>query len=355
MPAAIGLDIGSSTVRAVQLTPSRRGHPTLERVGQVPLAPGAVRDGEVVEPDLVAMAIRELWNVGGFKGHRVAVGVSNQQVVVRQVDLPYLPDSELRQSLPFQVDEAIPIPVDQAILDFHTLDVFTDGAGKRVSRILLVAAQRDMVQRLVDCVTRAKLEPILVDLDAFAMLRSLAPDAARGLLDEPEGELLVDIGSVVTNVLVHAAGEPRFVRVLLMGGDAITDELRQTMSIPMEDAERLKIDTGLLPPAELLEADASARVIAERTGRLLEEVRGSLDYYAAQPDAVPVRRAILTGGASRLRGLAERLTDLLGIPVERGHPLQEVRIGAVGLSHEQMVGLEPDLAVAVGLALGAAE
>lgn len=355
MPAAIGLDIGSSTVRAVQLAPSRRGHPTLERVGQVPLAPGAVRDGEVVQPDLVAAAVRELWTVGGFKGRRVALGISNQQVVVRQVDLPYLPDNELRQSLPFQVDEAIPIPVDQAILDFHTLDTLSDAQGRRISRILLVAAQRDMVQRLVDAIGQARLEPVLVDLDAFAMLRSLAPEASRGLLDEPEGELLIDIGSVVTNLLVHAGGDPRFVRILLMGGHAITDELRQNLSIPVEEAERVKIDTGLLPPAELLEAEPPARVIAERAGRLLEEVRGSLDYYAAQPDAVPVRRAVLTGGASRLRGLAERLTDLLGMPVERGHPLQEVRIGQVGLSHEQLVGLEPDLAVAVGLAMGAAE
>ena len=355
MPAAIGLDIGSSTVRAVQIAPSRRGHATLERVGQVPLAPGAVRDGEIVDPEMVAMAVRELWNVGGFKGRRVALGVSNQQVVVRQVDLPYLPDNELRQSLPFQVDEAIPIPVDQAILDFHTLETLTGDDGRRVSRILLVAAQREMVQRLVEAVTRARLEPVLVDLDAFAMLRSLAPEAGRGLLDETAGELLVDIGSVVTNLLIHADGVPRFVRILLMGGDAITDELETQLGLDRAEAERHKVETGLLDPVALLEADRHARVIAERAGRLLDEIRGSLDYYATQADAVPVRRVILTGGASRLRGLAERLSDALGIPVERGHPMQELRIGSVGLPHEQLVDLEPDLAVAIGLALGAAE
>lgn len=355
MPATIGLDIGSSTVRAVQIAPSRRGHATLERVGQVPLAPGAVRDGEVVEPDLVATAVRELWNVGGFKGRRVALGVSNQQVVVRQVDLPYLPDKELRQSLPFQVDDAIPIPVEQALLDFHPLETLSGDDGRMLSRILLVAAQREMVQRLIEAVTRARLEPVMVDLDAFAMLRSLAPESSRALLDEPAGELLVDLGSVVTNLVVHAHGVPRFVRILLLGGDAITDELQQTMALGREEAERRKIELGLVEPVRLLEAEQDARIVAERAGRFIDEVRGSLDYYAAQPDAVPVRRVVLTGGGSRLRGLAERLADTLGIPVERGHPMQELRIGAVGLRHEELVALEPDLAVAIGLALAAAE
>ncbi|HWH31487.1 MAG TPA: type IV pilus assembly protein PilM [Egibacteraceae bacterium] len=355
MPAAIGLDIGSSTVRAVQISPSGRGHATLERVAQAPLAPGAVHDGEVVDPELVAMALRELWAAGGFKGRRVALGVSNQQVVVRQVDLPYLPDRELRQSLQFQVDEAIPIPVEQAILDYHPLETLTAEDGRQISRILLVAAQREMVQRLVEAVSRARLEPVLVDLDAFAMLRSLAPESSRGLLDEPDGELLIDLGSVVTNLVVHSQGQPRFVRILLMGGDAITDELEHTLGVDRDEAERLKAETGLLEPMELLEAHQAARIISERAGRFLDEVRGSVDYYAAQPDAVPVRRAVLTGGASRLRGLAERLEDALGMPVERGHPMQELRIGTVGLSHAELVDLQPDLAVAIGLALGAAE
>lgn len=354
MASAIGLDIGSSTVRAVQIAPARRGHATLERIGQVPLAPGAVRDGEVVDPELVAAAVRELWNVGDFKGRRVALGVSNQQVVVRQVDLPYLPDKDLRQSLPFQVDDAIPIPVDQAILDYHTLEVLTDAEGNRISRILLVAAQREMVEQLVDAVSRARLEPVLVDLDAFAMLRSLAPESSRGLLDEG-GEVLIDMGSVVTNLVVHSGGEPRFVRILLMGGDAITEELQHTLGIDREEAERRKAATGMLQAADLLEADQAARVIAERAGRFLDEVRGSLDYYLAQPDAVPVRRAVLSGGASRLRGLSERLSDTLGIPVDRGHPMQDLRIGDVGLSHHELVSLEADLSVAIGLAVGAAE
>lgn len=353
MPSPIGLDIGSSSITAVQIAPSRRGPAVLERVGRVPVPPGAMRDGEIVSPDIVGAALRELWATAGLRGRRVALGVSNQQVVVRQVDLPSLPDKELRQSLPFQVDEAIPIPVDQAILDFHVIETFANDEGERFSRILLVAALRDMVDNLVAAAAAAGLEPVLVDLDAFAMLRSLAPESSRGLLDEPGGELLVDVGSVVTNLLVHAGGVPRFVRILLLGGESITQDLVTTLDLSREDAERRKAEVGILDPVTLLSAGQDARLIAERGGRLIEEIRGSLDYYAAQMDAAPVRRVVLTGGGSRIPGLAERLSDALGVLVEPGRPLQELRIGAVGLTREQLVALQPDLAVAVGLALGA--
>lgn len=355
MPSVIGLDIGSSAIRAVQVSGSRRGLPVLERVAAIALPSGAIRDGEVVDPDLVAMALRDLWRTAGFKNRRVALGIANQQVVVRQVDLPYLPEKDLRASLSFQVEDAIPIPIDQAILDFHSLDTFENSEGERFSRILLVAAQRDMVDQLMAAVTQAKLEPVLVDLSAFAMLRSLAPESSRGLLDEPAGELLVNVGSAVTNLLIHDGGEPRFVRILLTGGDIITEGLMQTLGIEREEAEQRKIDTGLLDPTALLEADQDARVIAERTGRLLDEIRGSLNFYSSQVDAVPVKRVILSGGAGRLRGLRERLADLLELPVEPGHPMQELRIGSTGLTHEELVGLEANLTVAVGLALGAAQ
>lgn len=355
MPSPIGLDIGSSSITAVQIAPSRRGPAVLERVGRVAVPPGALRDGEVADPDLVAAALRELWAATGFRGRRVALGVSNQQVVVRQVDLPYLPEKELRHSLQFQVDEAIPIPVEQAILDFHVIETFSNDEGERFIRILLVAALRDMVDTLVMATTAAGLEPVLVDLDAFAMLRSLAPESARGLLDEPAGELLVDVGSVVTNLLVHAGGVPRFVRILLLGGESITQDLVATLDISREEAEQRKAQVGILDPVALLSAGHDARLIAERGSRLIEEIRGSLDYYAAQMDAAPVRRVVLTGGGSRIPGLAARLAEVLSVPVDEGRPLQELRIGAVGLTRAQLVAMQPDLAVAVGLALGAGE
>ena len=345
----IGLDIGSSAVRAVQVTSGGAGaSPVLDRVGQVVLPIGAVRDGEVVDPEAVADALRTLWTRYGFKLRRVYLGLANQQVVVRQLDLPYLPDSELRQSLPFQVQDAIPIAVDQAILDYHPIEHFEADDGGRFTRLLLVAAQHQMVATLVDVVQRAKLDPLGLDLDAFAMLRSLAPEQS---VVAREGQLIIDVGSAVTNIVVHEGGVPRFVRILLMGGNAITEALMDRLGMTFDEAEELKARTGLVSEYRI-ENDESRRVIAERGNRFIDEIRGSLDYYRAQPGSVAVRDVIISGGGSRLEGLQERLADTLRLDVDRGHPMASLRIGDTGLDAEQLQEAEAHLAVAVGLALG---
>ena len=179
-----------------------------------------------------------------------------------------------------------------------------------------------------------------MDLAAFALVRSIAGTAEPGA-----AEMVVDIGGTVTNIVVHEGGVPRFVRILVMGGSSITEGLQTTLGISYEEAEAAKQQ----PPTP----DA-ARLVAERAGRLVEEVRGSLDYFRALPDAIPVRRAILSGGASQLRGLPQRLAEALLLPVEPAHPLQYLRIGKVGLSTEQLAEAEPFLAVPVGLAMRAA-
>ena len=347
---SVGLDIGSSAVRAVQITAGGRGPATLDRVGQVLLPPGAMRDGEIVDGSAVTEALRTLWSRYGFKQRAVHLGVANQQVVVRQMELPYLPEAELRKSLEFQAQDAIPIPLEQAILDFHTLEHYEVDGGNRFSRILLVAAQREMVDGLLSIVNAAKLEPAGLDLDAFAMLRSLAPET---MLEGRGGEMLIDVGASVTNIVVHENGVPRFVRILLMGGAAITDALMSALGVAWDDAEDLKARTGLLDEYAMDTGAEAATLITERAARFVDEIRGSLDYYSAQTEAVAVSRAIISGGASQLPGLQQRLSESLRMPVDRGHPMQELKIGNVGLASEQLIEAEPYLAVAIGLALGA--
>jgi type IV pilus assembly protein PilM len=349
---AIGLDIGSSAVRAVQVTAGGRGPATLDRVGQVMLPPGAVRDGEISDHGVVAEALRSLWSRYGFKRREVNLGVANQQVVVRQTEVPYLPDAELRESLGYQAQDAIPIPLEQAILDFHTVEEFEDDGGNRLSRIMLVAAQRQMVDGIVEVANAAKLQPVGLDLDAFAILRSLAPSSA---VAESGGEMLIDIGAFVTNIVVHENGVPRFVRILLMGGGGITDQLTSALGMSWEDAEDLKARTGIADDYAFGGADEASGIITERAVRFVDEIRGSMDYYNAQGAVVPVRRAVISGGASQLPNLRERLSEVLRMPVDRGHPMQLLKIGNVGLSSEQLIEAEPYLAVAIGLALGALE
>lgn len=351
MADVIGLDIGTSAVRAAQLHVGRGGA-TVERIGQVRLPQGAIKDGEIADPDTVGGAIRSLWADWGFKGKKVALGVANQQVVVRQVDIPAMGESELRESLRFQVQEYIPIPLDQATLDFQVLEEFSSAEGQPMMRVLVVAAQTAMVNSVLQAVSAARLEPTLLDLNAFAMLRALAPES---VIADRTGEMLLDIGATVTNVVVHENGLPRFVRVLLMGGHNITEGLMNGMALPFEQAEQTKASVGLPPPGAPVPSQEPAVIIAERASRFVDEIRGSVDYYAAQTGAIPIHRIQVTGGGSLLSNLKERLGEALRIPIQQAHPLQYVEVGKVGLDDAQLRQAEPFLAVPVGLALGAAE
>lgn len=350
---AVGLDIGTSSVRAAELSLGK-GPATLERFGQVALPPGAVRNGEVVDVYAVAVAIKQLWAATKFGTKKVIVGVANQKVIVRQVDLPWLPDNELRQALALQVQDHIPMPVEEAILDFHPLAEFQSESGARMMRVLLVAGDKSMVGATVAAVIDAGLRPVMVDLTPFALLRSLGRLDELGLNTE-DAEALIDVGASVTNIVIHQGGVPRFVRILLIGGADITDAVAERLGVPTEHAEAVKQHAGMpvQPGAVTVDASSADRVIETRGSALVEEIRGSLDYYRSQQGAVAIRRVLLSGGGGQLAGLAGRLALVTRLPVEQGSALAGLRIGKIGLSPEQMSYVEPLAGVPVGLAMGA--
>jgi type IV pilus assembly protein PilM len=344
--SAIGLDIGTSGVRAAELSFGRHGV-TLEKFGQVAVPAGAVRDGEVIDPSAVSAAIKELWSATRFSHKKVVLGVANQRVIVRQVDLPYMPADDLKKALPFQVQDFLPMPVDEAVLDFHTLETVTDTNGARLMRGLLVAASRETVLANVRCAEMAGLSVSMVDLTSFAVLRAVG---RRTDLDV-QTEALVDIGARVTNIVVHSGGVPRFVRILLMGGQDITDSVAERLGLPLMEAEGLKQQVGLVDVAG--ELAAAGRAVEATASAFVDEVRGSLDYYrASNPDA-PVERLVVSGGGSLLRGLADRLAGATRLPVQAADPLAPMSIGKTGLNESQLAVVQPLAAVPVGLALGA--
>lgn len=348
---AVGLDIGTSSVRAAELA-FGRGGTTLTRFGQVALPEGAVRAGEVVDSQAVTRAIKQLWAQARFTTKRVVLGVANQKVLVRQVDLSWMPLAELKATLPMHVQDFVPMPVEQAVLDLYPLEELTDENGARLHRVLLVAAARNMVDATLGAVTAAGLRPVMVDLASFAVLRSLAKPDLLGL-GEPEAEALVDVGARVTNIVVHQAGVPRFVRILPLGGAALTEAVAERLGIPLEQAEAVKQGTGLAALAGgLVDPTPEGRVLESAGEQFLEQVRGSLDYYLAQPGSIRISRLLLSGGGGRLPGLAERLAAATRLPVSHASPLRELAIGKTGLTEEQLDYVAPLATVPVGLALG---
>ena len=341
----IGLDIGSTAVRAAELH-TGGDVPSLVRAAQVPLPLGAVENGEIRDAAAVSEALRELWRRGGFKSRQVTMGVGNQRVVVREVALPSIPEKELRDSLAFQVQEFIPISVDEAVLDYDILGEF-EHEGRTMLRLLLVAAHQAMVDTVVEAAAAAKLTPVGLDLTTFALVRAI------GTMEEPleaqvEGEeALVDIGAHGTNICVHERGMTRFVRFLPSAGRDVTVAIARALNVGDDEAERLK-------RGETLESGPSpedARGVAmSRAAGFVDEIRSSLQFYTAQTPGTRIGRVLIAGGGSKLEGLLEIFQERLPSAVDRGHPLSHVR-SQLGLSEESLAEAEPVLTVAVGLAM----
>jgi type IV pilus assembly protein PilM len=170
-----------------------------------------------------------------------------------------------------------------------------------------------------------------------------------------EAEAVVDIGSNVTNIVVHQNGTPRFVRVLLMGGDQVTEAVAERLGVPIDQAEGVKQQMGMATTPGIPDSDHPAARVIESTGAaLVEEIRGSIDYYLAQPSSAPLTRVVVSGGGARLGGLLPRLSMATRLPVVPATPLSGVKVGKTGLSSDQLSFVEPLVAVPVGLAMGVA-
>ena len=340
---AVGLDIGTRTVSVAEVS-SKGGSLTVTDFAQAELPQGAVREGEVIDPEGVATTIKTAMGETSIRDKKVLLGVANQRVVVRQVTLPYLPDDEMRQSLGFQVQEFIPIPVEAAELDFHTLDVTEDEDGNQFSQLLLVAAQKDMIAAHIDVVERAGLKPVGVDLNPFAVLRALHSESAIGDVTE----VLVDIGAGVTSIVVHANGVPLFVRVLVFGGDAITDAIARAEGSETPDAEARKWQI------QLGGDDPGAQAASERVEAFIDELRSSLGYFRAQAADARIQRVVLCGGTALMSGLKERLAEQLHLPVEIGSAFNLTPYSG-DLEEGVQLTYGSYLVTAVGLALGGLE
>lgn len=334
----VGLDIEPGFVAAAQV---RAGDGLgIERAAGTPLAPGIVRDGEVADVDALAETLRELFREHKL-GKRVRLGLANQRIVVRTLDLPPLTDAkQIAAAARFQAQDHIPMPLEQAVLAHQSLGVVDTADGPR-TRVVLVAARHDVVERFNAAARQAGLRPVGIDLSAFAMIRALH-DGGSG------ARLYVSIGGM-TNLALAEGTCCVFTRVVPGGVEALAAELAERRGLTLDHARQWLIHVGLVTPLEEVDGEATiieeARsVLVDGVGRIADEVRNSLDFYRAQAGALAAERAIVTGPAVAIPGVCDELSRAIGLPVTAGI-VPEARTGANG-------GIDPTrLAVAAGLAV----
>jgi len=384
--SSIGLDIGSRAVSLAEVTVAG-GKPVLARFGRTLLPAGAVEHGEIQDPNAVAATITSLWKKLGLTGRSVHLAISNRRVVVRVIELPAMSKDDLAGAIRFQAQDHIPIPLDEAVLDFEVLDEVERPDGN-VQHVLVVAAERGTIQPVLAALEAAHLGALTLELSAYPLVRALGDASSAG------AQAIVDIGAGVTNIVVQQGGKIRFTRILpVFGGDEFTRAIVDALGVSRDEAETLKRRASALlrtrdhvharshasvrssrpttheePPApdpdfvteptiepngsvSAAQIEAAADAIEPALDRFVTEVRGSLDFYTSQPDAADLEKVIVTGGSSLMGGVVERLAESLGVAVEHGHPFEKVPVGKIKVSPQEMSVAEPFIGVAVGLAL----
>jgi type IV pilus assembly protein PilM len=333
----IGLDIGTTSIRAAETSNSKDG-PVISNFGHILLPPHAVLNGAVQDEPAVTNALKQLWSTFKFRSRKVALGVTHQQVVVRETTVAHLPAKEMRKALPFQVRDALPLAPEKSLIDFYPL---AEPAGDTV-RGLLIAAPKEPVLAAIRAIEAAKLRVVRVDLSSFALLR------AASRLDE-HVEALVDIGAHATSVIVHHDGEPLIVRTIPRGGSEITKSIADRLDIPIEQAEELKCRIGLRTDTD----GQTASALKDAVRPLINEIGSSFAYLTAAGRQARVSRLALSGGGSMLPGLLDALHAQLHVEVIAVDPVMRVR-GLRRVRHGSLEQARASAAVSVGMTLAGA-
>lgn len=346
----VGLKIGASQLAASRV--ANNGSARVLQLARGPLPGGIVVAGEVRDIPALAAALDEFFRANKLPRRGVRLGIATNRIGVRSFELEGIEDEhQLENAIRFRAHEALSIPVEDAVLDYHVVSETTDESALTSRRVVLAAAYRDSIDRYVAACKEAGIELVAVDLEAFALLRAVAP-AAVG--EEPAAVVAVAIGHDRTTLAISDGTVCDFTRVLEWGGSSLTAAIERELGIASSEAlERklaLSLEAGAPEGSEDDKEAARARdAVRRELQTLARDLVNSLQFYQAQPDSLAIAEILLAGGTARLPGLAEELERLTRVRVRRADPLARVQVDDSVGAREDL----PSLAVAIGLGIEA--
>jgi len=340
----VGLDIGSSGIKVVQLKESR-GRYILQKFGFKPLEPEVIVDGTVMDEGRVVSAIKELFEETNVKVRQVAVSISGHAVIIKKISLPPMPDEELEGQVRLAAEQYIPFDINEVNIDFSVLPA-SEAAGDTQGEmaIILVAAKKDKINELTELVKGAGLFPLVMDVDAFAIENM---HAINYPVSQEDTTALVNIGASVMNINIVRAGTSLFTRDIPIGGNRYTEAIQREMGMSYEEAEETK-------KGERSAGSNQAKVttvVDSVNAEVASEIARTIDYFKSTMSDADVQHVLLCGGGAQVKGLVTQLRDRMHAVVEVANPFGEIDTSGSDFDQNALAQLAPLAAVGVGLAL----
>ena len=332
----VGLDIGSSSVKAVELQPSGKGY-RVAAFASEPIPPEAIVDGAIIDGGAVADAIRRLFDRKIFKAKDVAASLSGSAVIVKKISLPTMTEAELYESIYWEAEQYIPFDVQDVNLDYQILDTAAPDS-KGTMDVLLVAAKKEKIADYTGVIVQAGRTPSIVDVDAFALQN--AYEANYGT-DPSAVVVLLNAGASAINVNIVAGDQSVFTRDISIGGNAYTEAVQREMNLSFETAEQVKCGVA----HDGIDFEDVRAVLRATSENVLLEVQKTFDFFKTTTGLDHITRIMVSGGAARVDGLDEMLRERFDAPIEMMNPFKQIAYDGAG----ETAG--PTAAVAVGLAL----
>lgn len=341
----VGLDIGSRAIKLVQIK-ELKGRYILQKFGIKPLEPEVIVDGTVMDAGRVIDAIKELIQEQGVKVKNVALSVSGHAVIVKKINLPQTPDDQMEAKVKEAAEQYIPFDINEVNLDWFILNpAETTEDGQTQMAVLLVAAKKDKVNELTEIARGAGLIPKVLDVDAFAIENMYSINYE---VKPEELTALVNVGASVMNVNIVKGNISVFTRDIAVGGHRYAEALQRDLGVTADEAEAAQ--QGKLK--EGLDATTVKGVIDGINAEVASEIARTFDYFKSiGTDAADVTKIVLCGGCAKVAGLAEQLTERMGVPVEVANPFNQVDITQGGFDEAALAQVAPQVAVGVGLAI----